>query len=73
MGGKEGVLGKQSMALSTLQPEGGLWMRCMPRSSNRKEALPGMTRAGSHGQLEALPEDPDDSSEHTSIPLVCGM
>ncbi len=71
MGGKEGVLGKQSIALSTLQPEGGVWVRCIPRSGTRKETLPGMTRADSCGQLEALPEHPDSSSALTSI--LCGV
>ena len=65
MGGKEGVLEKQSIALSTLQPEGGLWVRCIPRSSARKDAQPRMPSAGSCGQLEALPEDPDDSGALT--------
>ena len=63
MGGKEGVLAKQSIALSTLQPEGGLWVSCTPRSSARKGKLPGMTRAGSTGQLEALPEHPGTNGE----------
>ena len=67
MGGKEGVLEKQSIALSTLQPEGGLWVRCIPRSATRKDALPGMARAGSCGQLEALPEHPDESGAPSCI------
>ena len=46
MGGKEGVLEKQSIALSTLQPEGGLWVRCIPRSGTRKDALPRMGQSG---------------------------
>lgn len=61
MRGKEGVLAKQSIALSTLQPEGGLWVRCIPRSATRKDTLPGMARAGSCGQLEGLPEHPDEA------------
>ena len=73
MGGKEGVLKKQSIALSTLQPEGGLWVRCIPRSGIRKDALPGMARAGSCGQLEALPEHPDKSSALTSSLIKCHM
>lgn len=72
MGGKEGVLKSQSMALSTLQPEGGLWVRCIPRSpaANRKagDALPGLARAGSSGQLEALPEHPGESCAQASQP-----
>lgn len=70
MGGKEGVLKSQSVALSTLQPEGGLWVHCTPRSLQGGQlgmhrvagiGLPGMPRPGSAGQLEALPEHPDAS------------
>ena len=69
MGGKEGVLEKQSIALSTLQPEGGLWMHCIPRSHVRKsiDAPPHMSRKGSSGQLEALPEHPGESSAHCLV------
>ena len=70
MGGKEGVLKSQSIALSTLQPEGGLWVHCIPRRLQGSHlgvhrmagnGLPGMPRPGSCGQLEALPEHPDAS------------
>ena len=68
MGGKEGVLKSQSVALSTLQPEGGLWVHCIPRSLQSGQlgvhriagiGLPKVPRPGSSGQLEALPEHPD--------------
>ncbi|CAK0783590.1 hypothetical protein CVIRNUC_006789 [Coccomyxa viridis] len=70
MGGKEGVLKSQSVALSTLQPEGGLWAHCIPRSLKGSQTgvhqmaangLPGMPRPSSSGQLEPLPEHPDAS------------
>lgn len=64
MGGKEGVLASQSMALSTLQPEGGLWVHCSPRRHGigaRTADDQGLARAGSSGQLAALPEHPGES------------
>ena len=74
MGGKEDVLESQSIALSTLQPEGGLWVRCIPRipAANRKagDALPGLTRAGSSGQLEALAEHPGKGCAQASQPAL---
>lgn len=77
MGGKEGVLKSQSVALSTLQPEGGLWAHCIPRSLKGSQTgvhqmaangLPGMPRPSSSGQLEPLPEHPDASC--TSRPFI---
>ena len=77
MGGKEGVLKSQSVALSTLQPEGGLWVHCIPRSLKGSQmsvhqvagnGLPGMPRPSSSGQLEPLPEHPDASC--TSRPFI---
>jgi hypothetical protein len=56
MGGYEGVLRSQSSALTTLQPDKGLWMHCIPRSANFRRI------ASDIDILPALPEDPDNPS-----------
>ncbi|BDA49870.1 Cytochrome P450 3A28 [Coccomyxa sp. Obi] len=61
MGGYEGVLRSQSCALTTLQPENGLWCTAVPRvrslRSTSSEVLPQLP----HDILATLPEHPDET------------
>ncbi|CAL8464267.1 g3802 [Coccomyxa elongata] len=61
MGGYEGVLRSQSCALTTLQPESGLWCTAVPRvrsqRCNSSDVLPQLP----HDVLATLPEHPDET------------